>query len=264
VTESEAQVPRRRKKKPSGSSGKKKKSSQKNNVLLLRIGLFAGAAIVLLGGIFMMDWKQVARDLGIPSAHERMAKRLLGLQEEQVEILASIKDVPSAKAAEPEILALAEEMARARFERDQLVRKQKASREENRELREKYDPVKRELRERLSKETKRIAQIPGVAPIMADILRDATFKELEITSQLRKEDAEAGFNASGYSQVTDSTSLESGDRVEVLNFASRWEPGTVTDVASNGNVKVKLDIHKHTPNDAFDQYHPRNKLRIPD
>tara|TARA_R100001132_G_scaffold27499_1_gene34348 strand:- start:5495 stop:6325 length:831 start_codon:yes stop_codon:yes gene_type:complete len=260
-SEPEYQSPRRRKKKPGASSPKKKKQSV-NNVLLLKVALFSAGALVLVAGIFMFDWKGLSKDLGLGNSHEKILKQVLAIKEEQADIFASIKDPSSARAALPRMKEVTVEIAKAIAAHKQLKQTDKLTPEEDRDLKAKYDPLNKETDARLRKEMERIMQIPGMATVMAEVLQEIRFAQMEAQSQIQKDAALAGFNASGYSPVTDSTSITPDMRIEVLHLGDIWRPGKVTDVAPNGNVKVNLDIHKQT--NAFDQYYPRNKLRIPD
>lgn len=260
-SEPEYQSPRRRKKKPGASSPKKKKQSV-NNVLLLKVALFSAGALVLVAGIFMFDWKGLSKDLGLGNSHEKILKQVLAIKSEQADIFASIKDESSARAALPRMKEVTVEIAKAIAAHKQLKQTDKLTPEEDRDLKAKYDPLNKETDARLKKEMERIMQIPGMAQVMAEVLQEVRFAQMEAQSQIQKDAALAGFNASGYSPVTDSTSITPDMRIEVLALGDIWRPGKVTDVASNGNVKVNLDMHKQT--NAFDQYYPRNKLRIPD
>ncbi|WP_417389696.1 hypothetical protein [Gimesia sp.] len=260
-TEPEYQSPRKRKKKPGASSPKKKKQSV-NNVLLLKVALFSVGALVLVAGIFMFDWKGLSKDLGLGNSHEKILKQVLAIKEEQADIFASIKDPSSARAALPRMKEVTVEIAKAIAAHKQLKQTDKLTPEEDRDLKAKYDPLNKETDARLRKEMERIMQIPGMATVMAEVLQEVRFAQMEAQSQIQKDAALAGFNASGYSPVTDSTSITPDMRIEVLHLGDIWRPGKVTDVAPNGNVKVNLDIHKQT--NAFDQFYPRNKLRIPD
>lgn len=249
-SEPEYQTPRRRKKKPGASSQKKKKQSV-NNVLLLKVALFSAGALVLVAGIFMFDWKGLSKDLGLGNSHEKILKQVLAIKSEQADIFASIKDESSARAALPRMKEVTVEIAKAIAAHKQLKQTDKLTPEEDRDLKAKYDPLNKETDARLKKEMERIMQIPGMAQVMAEVLQEVRFAQMEAQSQIQKDAALAGFNASGYSPVTDSTSITPDMRIEVLALGDIWRPGKVTDVAPNGNVKVNLDMHKQT--NAFDQ-----------
>lgn len=254
--ESDRPAPRKKK-----SSGKKKKKPTKTKVPVGLIASVAGGVIVLIA-IFTVDWKSFGRTLGLPSPHEKLAKRMLAVQSEQADILESIKDQASVKAAAPKINKVFEEIARITFDVKNLKKREKISREEDLAIKEKYEKKKLANEARIKKEMQRIKQNPALAAAFGDVIREATFARMEVTSQLRAKEAKEGFNASGYSPVTDRTKLTKGMKIEVLALGDVWTPGTVTDIASNGRVKVNFDRHKHT--DAFDVYHKRDKLRIPD
>lgn len=255
--ESASPAPRKKKK----SSGKKKKKSTKTKVPVGLIASVAGSVIVL-AAIFVVDWKSVGQSLGLPSPHEKLVKRILSVQAEYADTLESIKDQSSMKAAAPRVEKIYEEMGRITFEENKLKFREKISREEDLALKKKYEEKKNVDSARIDKETKRIMNNPALAAAFRDVLTEAKFAKMEVTSQLRKNEALDGFNASGYSPVTDRTEITKGMKIEVLALGDKWTPGTVTDIAGNGNVKINYDRHKHT--DAFDVYHKRTKLRIPD
>ncbi|WP_417388475.1 hypothetical protein [Gimesia sp.] len=260
--EAEYQSPRRRKKKPGTSSKKKSKKQSVNNATLMKVGLISAGALVLVAVIFMVDWKGVGKNLGLGNSHEKILKQVLAIKGKQADIFASIKDEASARAAVPRMKELTVEIARAGADLKELKKTNKLTPEEDRELKAKYESLNKETDARLKKEMERIRQLPGMAQVMAEVFREVLLAQMEAQTQIRKEAAEAGFNASGYSPVTDSTSLEPDMRIEVLTLGDIWRPGTVRDVAANGNVKVNLDMHKNL--NALDQYYPRNKLRLPD
>lgn len=260
--EAELQAPRRRRK-SSGSSGKKKKSS-KQNKLLLQIALFAGAAIVLLGGIFMMDWREVGKALGLPSAQERMQNRLLAMKAEQADLLASIRDEASARAASQAMSDLAVESIEMMQEVRDLGKdkSQRLSREEERELTARFKEQNKEIDARIKQEMARIRKDPQLSRIMAEIQRDIQFEMIEARSEMQKKSLAAGASAEGFSPVTSWTSLSPGDEVEALYMNVHWRPGKVVEVAGDGKVKVHLDIHGGT--NSFDQFYKRGQLRIRD
>lgn len=210
----------------------------------------------------MVDWKGMSKDLGLGNSQEKILKRVLAIKEEQADIFASIKDESSARAAAPRMKQVTVEIAKAIADLKELKKTDKMTPEEDRELKAKYESLNKEKDARLRKEVERISQLPGMSQVMAEILREVHFAQMEAQAQIRKDAALAGFNASGYSPVTDSTSITPDMRIEALTLGDIWRPGTVRDVAANGNVKVNLDIHKHS--NAFDQYYQRNKLRLPD
>lgn len=263
TSESDPQMPRRRKKR-SGSSGKKKKSSKKNQILLLRIGLFAAAGIVLLIGIFMMDWKGIGKSLGLPSAQERLLNRVIAIKEEQADLLASIRDEASARSAGESMKDLTVQIAETMQEANDLRKdkSQNVTPEEDRELRDRFMSLNKDLDARIKQETERIMKNPSLRPIMAEVFQDARFALMEAQSEMRKKSLQAGASAPGYSAVTSWTSLSPGDDIQALHMNVNWQPGKVVEVADDGKVKVHLNIHSGI--NSFDQFYERDKLRIKD
>lgn len=260
--EAELQAPRRRRK-SSGSSGKKKKSS-KQNKLLLQIALFAGAAIVLLGGIFMMDWRELGKALGLPSPQERIQNRVLALKEEHADLLASIRDEASARAAHQRMSDLAVESVELLQEVRDLGKdkSQRLSPEEEKELTARLKEENKEIDARIKQETARIMKNPQLRPIMAEIQSDIRFAMMEARSEIRNKSLQAGASAEGFSAVTSWTSLSPGDDIQALHMNVQWQPGKVVEVADDGKVKVHLNIHGGI--NSFDQFYERSQLRIRD
>lgn len=262
--------PRRRRRRPQSSSEsdarapRKRKKKSVNNGLLLKIALFACAGGVFLGGIFMMDWREIGRGLGLPSAQERLLNRVLAIKAEQADLLASIRDEASARAAGQGMNDLSVEIAETMQEaRD--MKKDKSyqiSPEEDKELSERFKTLNAELEARIKQEMERIMKNTSLRPIMSEIQRDVRFALMDAKSEMRKKSLRADANAEGFSAVTSWTSLSPGDEVEALYNDVRWQPGKVVEVADDGRVKVHLDMHRGIG--SFDEFYDRSQLRIPD
>ena len=138
----------------------------------LKIGGLAACVVGVLGGIvvgvvFLVkavseNWSSVG---AIPG--ESFAQEVLRVTNELVDIVASIKDVNSARAAVPRIKAI-----RPRFEnlarQFEEVKKIQLTAEQDRELKRRYEAQLDAVVERMKKEVARLQTLPGVLEALAD------------------------------------------------------------------------------------------------
>ncbi|QDV19329.1 hypothetical protein Pan153_39940 [Gimesia panareensis] len=151
-SESDSPLPRRRKKK-SGTSGKKKRKKSANHAALLKIALIAGIGIVLLGGLFMVDWQDVGVAVGMDRSPEKQLTDLKYYQKKQLDLIASFQDKEQAKAAIPQLNEITKELAIISAEHDDWH-----TIEEEDEIQE-HLKLAPEIRERMSQISQEIGQL---------------------------------------------------------------------------------------------------------
>ncbi|MCA9019421.1 MAG: hypothetical protein KDA74_04720, partial [Planctomycetaceae bacterium] len=126
---------RRRRRKPRPSSEnptevfepKKKRRTaaskflKKRNKSMLRGIVFGVAGLVLIYGLFFMDWHDISGVFGLSRSHAKLLKDLEYYQNEQLELIASFENKEQAKAAVPQLNEIAKELAIISAEFDEWV-----------------------------------------------------------------------------------------------------------------------------------------------
>ena len=101
--------------------------------------------------------------------HESVMKDMLGKMKEFVATLEGVKDEASAEAAKPKLQALSKEMKELQATASKMP---KASAEEEKRLREKYEPELKELMPKMMAAGMRIASDPKLSAILKDSMGD--------------------------------------------------------------------------------------------
>jgi outer membrane PBP1 activator LpoA protein len=99
--------------------------------------------------------------------HESVMKESLDKLNEVATILEGVKDEASAKEAKPKLAAIAARLKELKTKMDQLP---KPSADEEKRLREKYEPQVRELLPKLQTQMARVALDPKLGPLIKDSL----------------------------------------------------------------------------------------------
>ena len=99
--------------------------------------------------------------------HESVMKDSIAKLKEVVTILESVKDESSAQAAKPKLQAISTQLKGLKTKSDQLG---KPTADEEKRLREKYEPEVKELTPKLMSEMMRVALDPKLGPIIKDSL----------------------------------------------------------------------------------------------
>jgi Sec-independent protein translocase protein TatA len=101
--------------------------------------------------------------------HESVMKDMVGKMKEFVSTLEGVKDEASAEAAKPKLQALNKEMKELQTKASQLP---KASPEEEKRLRDKYEPELKELMPKMMAAGMKIAMDPKLSAILKDSMGD--------------------------------------------------------------------------------------------
>jgi cytochrome c556 len=101
--------------------------------------------------------------------HESVMKDMIGKMKELVAVLEGVKDEASAASAKPKLQALSKEMKELEATASKLP---KASAEEEKRLREKYEPEMKELTPKLFAEVMRVGMDPKLGTVLKDTMPD--------------------------------------------------------------------------------------------
>ncbi|QDT28583.1 hypothetical protein Enr10x_39270 [Gimesia panareensis] len=259
-SESDSPLPRRRKKK-SGTSGKKKRKKSANHAALLKIALIASIGIVLLGGLFMVDWNEIGGALGLPRSPEQLLNRMQEYQDQQLELIASLEDKDQAKAAVPQLNEIAKELARLSFEFDQVFKTQNRTSEEFLTFKFKYNEQNRKHEARLQDEIKQLRQKSGLGYYVNNLLTNSQTIGRRYRDELRLNQAKKGASDYGYSPVSAGTPLSQGMRIQGIGSFYEWQDCIVREIYQDGTVRVNF---QNGGPSLFDKKIERDRLRIPD
>lgn len=164
--EPEYQSPRRRKKKP-GSSSKKKKKQPVNTAALLKIALFSTGALVLVAGVFMVDWQAIGEGIGLPDNYEKMLTREVEMKEETADMFASITDAVSAEAAGDRMAESSVEAVHLEDQISRFKRTKEYSDQEDREIKEKLKVRDQAAEAKIRTEMQRLQSTPALGSALA-------------------------------------------------------------------------------------------------
>ncbi|WP_417376103.1 hypothetical protein [Gimesia maris] len=164
--EPEYQSPRRRKKKP-GSSSKKKKKQPVNTAALLKIALFSTGALVLVAGVFMVDWQAIGDGIGLPDNYEKMLTREVEMKEETADMFASITDAASAEAAGDRMAESSVEAVHLEDQISRFKRTKEYSDQEDREIKEKLKVRDQAAEAKIRTEMQRLQSTPALGSALA-------------------------------------------------------------------------------------------------
>ncbi len=164
--EPEYQSPRRRKKKP-GSSSKKKKKQPVNTAALLKIALFSTGALVLVAGVFMVDWQAIGEGIGLPDNYEKMLTREVEMKEETADMFASITDAASAEAAGDRMAESSVEAVHLEDQISRFKRTKEYSDQEDREIKEKLKVRDQAAEAKIRTEMQRLQSTPALGSALA-------------------------------------------------------------------------------------------------
>lgn len=165
-SEPEYQSPRRRKKKP-GSSSKKKKKQSVNTAALIKIALFSAGALVLVAGVFMVDWQAIGEGIGLPGKYEKMLTRELELKEQAADMFASITDAASAESAGDRMAESSVEAVHLEDQIRKFKRTKEYSDQEDREIKEKLKARDQAAEAKIRTEMQRLQSTPSLGPALA-------------------------------------------------------------------------------------------------
>jgi cytochrome c556 len=103
--------------------------------------------------------------------HESVMKDMVGKMKELVAVLEGVKDEASAESAKPKLQALSKEMKELEVTASKLP---KASDEEEKRLREKYQPELEAIQPKLGAQMIRIATDPKLGSVLKDAMGDGS------------------------------------------------------------------------------------------
>lgn len=276
-SESDSPLPRRRKKK-SGTSGKKKRKKSANHAALLKIALIASIGIVLLGGLFMVDWQDVGVAVGMDRSLEKLLTDLKYYQKKQLDLVASLQSKEQADAAASQLDEVAKELAKVSFEYDtwrspgwrlpEDEEKIRASQnrapeiiEAERKLSGEISRLMSEHPAKLTREVERKKQESKAGSHIGYLVYKARKAAVEYGKELRMNKAKEGAFKNGYSPVTADTRLTEGMQIQGIDAFYHWEECIVRAVNQDGTVWVNF---QNGGPSLFDKKLERDRLRIPD
>lgn len=133
-------------------------------LVVVVVAVLAG---IIVGGVFLVKaaWQNMPSFTSIPG--ESFAKEVMRFANDMVDIVASIKDADSARAAVPRLKAMRPRIQDLAKQLEE-VKKIKLTPEQNREMESRYKPQMEAVVERMKKEVARIQGLPGVWEALAD------------------------------------------------------------------------------------------------
>lgn len=264
--------PRPKKKKRTGNT----KTKSKQNIAILRSALFIAAGLTLVGGIFLMNWDEIAGSLGITRSPQQLLKKMQYYQNKQIELIASIEDREQAKAATPQLNEIAKELAKISFEYDEWDKNEDkwqieewmklgdASHEEARNIGLEFSKKHMQHETRLREVVNQLNGSTGLNSYVRQLVNSARTVGMRYKKELMLNKAKEGAYADGYSPVTAETKLSIGMQIQGIGAFYRWEDCVVKDVYQDGTVEVSFQEEFSGVNGMFDKKFDRDRLRIPD
>jgi HEAT repeat protein len=152
---------------PVGSWRTRRAMLRKLKIGGLVLGVLAVVAGLVVGGVFLVKaaWQNLPSMMSIPG--ESFAQEALRFASDFADIMASIKDAQSARAAVPRLKGI---KTRAMDLAKQLeeVKKIRLTAEQDREMESRYRARMEAVAERMRKEIERVQRIPGIFEVLAE------------------------------------------------------------------------------------------------
>jgi hypothetical protein len=168
--------PRRRRRRPEqaakADSPKPRKRQRKQSVnskLLLQIALFACAGIVLVGGIYTMDWQEIGKEVGLADDYESLSIQYVAHKEEFADYLEMIVDVDSAEALADDLKASTIEGGKIEYAINEFESSKEYSAREARRVENELKARNQAVDARLQREMGRIGSNPALSAALRKI-----------------------------------------------------------------------------------------------
>ncbi|QDT92345.1 tudor domain-containing protein [Gimesia algae] len=286
--------PRRRHRKPppplentTEVSGPKKKrhtnsrrTTRQRNESMLRVVLFGIAGLILIYGLFFMDWHDIGGIIGLSRSRAKLLKDLEYYQNEQLELIASFQTKEQAKAAVPRLNEIAKELALISAEFDDWVIVEdkddiEAAMQLPPEVREEHSRFARDFRQkrshhsvRLTQEINRLRKESGIGNYINTLVVNSLTYGGRFAREWELDKAKEGAFKNGYSPVTAGTVLKKGMQIQGINSQYDWQDCIIKEIYSDGKVRVNfIDGNPHSlfgGQGFLDYKYERDRLRIPD
>lgn len=178
--------PRRRRRRPEQSAEadspqprQRQRKQSGNSKQLLRLVLFACAGIVLVGGIYTMDWQEIGKEVGLADDYESLSIRYVEHKEEFADYLTMIVDVDSAEALSDDLMASTIEGSRVEYAINEFERSPEYSAREARRVENELKARNQAVDAILQREMQRIGSNPALSAALRKIHQQsrAAFKE---------------------------------------------------------------------------------------
>ncbi|WP_417388474.1 hypothetical protein [Gimesia sp.] len=244
-------------------------------------GIVIGVAgLVLIYGLFFLDWHDIGGVFGQSRSHAKLLKDLEYYQNEQLELVSSFQTKEQAEAAVPRLNEIAKELAiiSAEFD-DWVIVEEKddieAAMQLPPEVREEHSRFARDFQQkrsqhsaRLTQEINRLRRESGFGNYINTLVVNSRTYGGRHAREWKLNKAKEGVFKEGYSPVTAGTVLTKGMQIQGINSQYDWQDCIVKEIYSDGKVRVNfIDGNPHSlfgGQGFLDYKYERDRLRIPD